>query len=66
MTEAEWLASDDPQPMLTFLWERASKRKQRLLAVGFCHHNGTYFPSGGADPLRWQNDLRTVRRRIRS
>jgi hypothetical protein len=38
MTEQEWLQATDPQSMLTFCWEKASKRKQRLLAVGFCRH----------------------------
>jgi hypothetical protein len=32
MTEAEWLACDDPQPMLDFLYGRTSARKERLFA----------------------------------
>jgi hypothetical protein len=32
MTEAEWLACDDPRPMLAFLGDRASGRKLRLCA----------------------------------
>src|SRR5690349_8425646 len=32
MTELEWLASRDPQAMLTFLRGRASERKLRLFA----------------------------------
>jgi hypothetical protein len=36
MTEAEWLACSDPEPMLGFLRDRASSRKLRLFAVGCC------------------------------
>src|SRR4051812_41922452 len=38
MGEAEWLASTDPQAMLTFLRDngRTSERKCRLFALGCC------------------------------
>ncbi len=36
MTEAEWLACEEPAEMLTFIRERVSDRKLRLLACAFC------------------------------
>src|SRR3954449_8654612 len=36
MTEAEWLFSAGPEPMLHLLGEHASPRKLRLYAVGCC------------------------------
>src|SRR5258708_3275733 len=36
MTEAEWLACEEPQRMLTVVGEMASSRKLRLFAVACC------------------------------
>lgn len=36
MTEAEWLACEDPAPMLQFIRTRANDRQLRLISCGFC------------------------------
>ena len=36
MSESEWLACTDPQPMLEFLRDRASDRKRRLFTCACC------------------------------
>ncbi len=38
VTEAEWLACDDSQPMLDYLRGKASERKLRLFLAACCRH----------------------------
>src|SRR5262245_14180552 len=40
MTEAEWLACDDPQPMIQYLRGKASDRKLRLFAIASSRYFG--------------------------
>jgi hypothetical protein len=49
MTEAEWLACEDPTPMLEFLKGKASDRKVRLLACVSCRMTWHLIP-----PAPWQ------------
>lgn len=50
MTEAEWLAGTDPEPMLRFVSGRTSGRKLRLFAaaVGAVAARGRVYPEGEA------------------
>ena len=71
MTEAEWLACADPQPMLEFLRGKASDRKLRLFAVACCRqvwdllveegHNAVEASESYADGVIGQNELATLR-----
>jgi hypothetical protein len=42
MTEAEWMACDDPRAMLTFLHGRVSNRKLWLFTAACCRAGSTY------------------------
>src|SRR5262249_2665650 len=44
MTEAEWIACTDPQPMLEFLRGQVSSRKMRLFACACCRHSWRRLP----------------------
>jgi hypothetical protein len=46
MTEAEWLACDDPTPLLEFARGTSSNRKIRLFAVGCCRAVWDSIPDG--------------------
>src|SRR5262245_41928265 len=47
MTEAEWLAADDPLMMLDFLQGRASERKLRLFSCACCRRVGRLLGDAG-------------------
>ena len=48
MTEAEWLACNDPRKMLRFLRDHATERKRQLIVVACCRHNWAKFISEDA------------------
>jgi hypothetical protein len=47
MTEAEWLACEDPLPMLQFLATQESDRKRRLFLVACCRRVTDIMTDGG-------------------
>src|SRR5262249_38060162 len=47
MTETEWLACNDPRPMLDFLRGKASQRKLRLFACACCRQAWNLLPLEG-------------------
>ena len=49
MTEAEWLAATDPEPMLQFVRDKTSDRKLRLFGVACCRR-----------VARWMTDKRSL------
>src|SRR4051794_3660167 len=51
MTEAEWLASDDPQAMLKFVALYTSRRKERLFAVACCRRVDHFLGARGQEML---------------
>jgi hypothetical protein len=51
VTETEWLASSDPQPMLALLRNSATERKLRLFAVACCHRVGGSLPDACRHPV---------------
>jgi hypothetical protein len=69
MTEAEWLATTDPTPMLEFLRGNASERKLRLFMIACARLLWERIPPGemreaveaaerGADGVPWEDELK--------
>jgi hypothetical protein len=44
MTEAEWLACDEPRPMLEFQCDEVSDRKLRLMLCAWSRSNWNWLP----------------------
>jgi hypothetical protein len=44
VTEGQWLAGEEPVPMLEFLRGQASNRKLRLFDVACCRHVWEWLP----------------------
>ena len=51
MTEAEWLAWDDPEPMFDLLPADASDRRLRLFGVACCRHVEEHLWAGIGSPV---------------
>ena len=45
MTEEEWLSPTDPEPMLRYLFGKATERKLRLFTSGCCRRLGVLLKS---------------------
>jgi hypothetical protein len=45
VTESEWLAATDPEPMLKFLHGKTSERKLRLFIVAYCRPILEFLPT---------------------
>jgi hypothetical protein len=59
MTEAEWLACEDPEPLLEFLRSSASERKLRLLGCARCDLSNPD-PTNTAEAVRFADGLATL------
>jgi hypothetical protein len=46
MTEAEWLACNDPRPMMRLVWRAASDRRWRLFGCASCRRIWDLLPEG--------------------
>jgi hypothetical protein len=78
MTEAEWLACDDPDAMFDLLPADASDRKLRLFGVACCHHVEEHLWAGSgsqfaikiaevyADHLTTEEELQTAQQAVES
>ncbi len=76
MTEAGWLACDDPEPMFDLLPADASDRKLRLFGVACCRHAEEHLWAGivshfaikvaeeYADRLSTEEELRTAQQAV--
>jgi hypothetical protein len=57
VTEAEWLAGEDPAPMLEFHEGKASDRRLRLFACGVCRRREFRTSTDGTDALSVAEDF---------
>jgi hypothetical protein len=62
MTEQEWLACGDPQPMLEQLRGKASDRKLRLFACGCCRYFWEMLNENSRNPIEVVEDFSDGRR----
>jgi hypothetical protein len=58
MTEAEWLANDDPKTMLTLLKDKTTSRKLICFFMAFCPEFTSYTTDGLEEGIGSDLDFR--------